>query len=113
MIKVKYNKNSKYSDSIDEEIENQLQEQLKEMFEIDIPTKDKKNKLDLNILFSPKFIQKHTNNKFKNSEEFFGVINVFNHDDLDKIPQEIINKHISDNTKFKSLKEFFDNIISL
>ncbi len=108
-IKAKYNKDSKFSDLLDFNIEKQLKQQLDEKFHPDVPAKNNIIRIDFNILFPPKFINSCTNGEFTNINDFFGAVNIFTHDDLENIPQKTIDNHIKEHTKFNDLQEFLDN----
>jgi hypothetical protein len=111
-IKAKYNKDSKSFDSLDFDIEKQIKQQLEESFKPADSNKPHIIRIDFNILFPPKFIKLYTNDKFSDINEFFGAVNIFTHDDLENIPQETIDNHITKYTKFHNLQDFLNNALS-
>ena len=111
-IKAKYNKDSKSFDSLDLDIEKQIKQQLDEKFKPDVSAKNNIIRIDFNILFPPKFVKLHTNNRYENINKFFGAVNVFTHDDLENIPQDTIDNHIKEYTDFNSFQEFLNNALS-
>ena len=111
-IKAKYNKDSKAFDSLDIDIEKQIREQLDEKFNPAVSAKNNIIRIDFNILFPPKFIKFHTNDKFADINEFFGAVNVFTHDDLENIPQKTIDNYIKEHTDLNSLQDFLNNALS-
>ena len=111
-IKAKYNKDKNSFDSLDINLEKQLQQQLDETFNPDHSAKNHIIRIDFNILFPPKFVQLHTNNKFTNINDFFEVVNVSTHDELENIPQEIIDNHVKEYTEFNNFQDFLNNALS-
>ena len=111
-IKAKYDKDKNSFDSLDMNIEKQLKQQLDEKFHPDTPAKNNIIRIDFNILFPPKFIQMHTNEKFTSIDDFFSAVNVFTHEDLENIPQETIDNHIKKYTNFNDLQDFLNNALS-
>lgn len=68
------------------------------------------NEVSFDQLFIESFIKKHT--KYSNMNEFLKAVGVTDNESFDKLPNEVMDKHVSDNTDFSNWEEMQTEALS-